>query len=160
MKQKINQTDTDSLHDTNNINNHDLWQVWDISFDPNCTPIVNNTHYSGYEYGDYITDFTNSKPIPPENFTLDEQSYSQCSNQYQTQNPNNSSATDELQSTVPENTHFPRTLSPIQQRVSQRELQDLEPIINQRRRVVRLTLHPREINGNLHQTFAFDESQN
>ena len=56
-------TDTDSLHYKNNINNHDLWQDWDVSFDPNYTPLVNNTNYSRYEYGDYTTDFTNAEQI-------------------------------------------------------------------------------------------------
>ena len=66
MKNNQQNTDTDSLSDTININSHDLWQDWDIYFDPNCTPIVNNTQSSYYKDGDYKTDFTNAEPNPPE----------------------------------------------------------------------------------------------
>ena len=153
--------DTDILQDTINMSNHNLGQDWDISFDPNYTPIVSNTHYSRNEYGDYTTDFPNGDPNPPENLTIDgEQSYSHCSNQNHSQDPNNSSSTDELEFTLPEDTHLPRTSSPVPQRVSQRKLRDIGPIINQRRRVLPLTIHRREINGNLHQKFAFEGSQN
>ena len=54
----------------------------------------------------------------------------------------------------------PRTSSPLPQRVSKRELADLGPTLQNRRRIVPLTLYRREINGNLHQTFGFeDDSQ-
>ena len=54
----------------------------------------------------------------------------------------------------------PSTSSPLPQRVSNRELADLGPTLQNRRRIVPLTLHRREINGNLHQTFGFeDDSQ-
>ena len=53
-----------------------------------------------------------------------------------------------------------RTSSPIPQRVCNRELADLGPTLQNRRRIVPLTLHRREINANLHQTFGFeDDSQ-
>ena len=50
----------------------------------------------------------------------------------------------------------PRTSSPLSQRVSNRELTDLGPVL-QSRRIVLLTLHHREINGNIHQTFCFED---
>ena len=52
-----------------------------------------------------------------------------------------------------------RTSSPLPQRVHNRELEDLGPTL-QNRRIVPLRLHHREINGNLHQNFGFeDDSQ-
>ena len=54
----------------------------------------------------------------------------------------------------------PRTSSPLPQRVPNREPADLGPTLQNRRRIDPLTLHRREINGNLHQIFGFeDDSQ-
>ena len=54
----------------------------------------------------------------------------------------------------------PRKSPPLPQRVPNRELADLGPTFQKRRRIVPLTVHRREINGNLHQTFDFeDDSQ-
>ena len=51
----------------------------------------------------------------------------------------------------------PRTSLPLSQRVSNRELEDIGPVVQNRRRIVSLTLHPRENHGNLHQTFGFKD---
>ena len=49
----------------------------------------------------------------------------------------------------------PRHSSPLRHRVPPRELQDLDPILPNRRRVIPLTLHRQQIDGNLHQTLDY-----
>ena len=46
----------------------------------------------------------------------------------------------------------PRHSSPLRHRVPPRELIDLGPMLPNRRRVIPLTLHRQQIDGNLHQT--------
>ena len=49
----------------------------------------------------------------------------------------------------------PRHSSPLKHRVPPRELIDLGPILTNRRRVIPLTLHRQQIDGNLHQTLDY-----
>ena len=49
----------------------------------------------------------------------------------------------------------PRHSSPLRHRVAARELIDLGPILPNRRRVIPLTLHRQQIDGNLHQTLDY-----
>ena len=49
----------------------------------------------------------------------------------------------------------PRHSSPLRHRVPPRELIDLDPILPNRRRVIPLTLHSQQIDGNLHQTLDY-----